>query len=312
MSLSSRLSLPLTLAGATLLALLPVTAGPAQADPGFPSRIPLADGSRPEGIAGGPGNRYFAGSRLDGTIYTGDLRTGSREVLVAGRQGGFAVGVQYDPSSGLVWAAGGPTGTVTAYDGRTGRQVLQVTAPARPGGRFLNDLDVTRDAVYVTDSLNAELVVVTKRTGALSLLGLTGDWVQAPSGNSANGIRELPTGDLLVVNRGGLYAIDPATGVADLVETTGPALTGGDGLELVGSTLYVVFGFAQPSPGRSSVAVVRLGPGAETAVVVDEIPVAAARPTTMTVAAGRGWVVDGSFATANSPSAKHDIVQIDL
>jgi hypothetical protein len=302
MSLSSRLSLslPMTLAGATLLALLPVTAGPAYADPGFPSRIPLVDGSRPEGIAGGPGNRYFAGSRLDGTIYTGDLRTGSREVLVAGRQGGFAVGLQYDPATGLVWAAGGPTGTVTAYDGRTGRQVLQVTAPTRTGGRFLNDVDVTRDAVYVTDSLNAELVVVTKSTGNLSLLDLSGDWVQVPSG------------ELLVVNRGGLYAVDPRTGVADLVETTGPALTGGDGLELLGSTLYVVFGFAQPSPGRSSVAVVTLGPGAETATVVGEIPVAAARPTTMTVAAGRGWVVDGNFATANSAGSTHDIVQIDL
>lgn len=304
MSLSSRLSL--SLAGAVVLAVIPLS--PAAAAPPFPDRIPLVDGSRPEGIAGGPGTTYFAGSRLDGAVYTGDLRTGSRRPLVPGTVGGMAVGMQYDPATGLVWVAGGTTGAVTAYDGSTGEQVVRVVAPAAAAARFLNDVDVTDDRVYVTDSRNAELLVVDKATGALSRLPLSGDWSQAsPPANSANGIRALPSGDLLVVNRGALYVVDAATGSADLVETAGPALTAGDGLELIGDILYVVFGF-----GRSSIAVVTLGTGARTAVVRDELPVDAARPTTMTVAAGRGWVVDGNFATANAPGSEHDIVQATI
>jgi hypothetical protein len=71
----------------------------------------------------------------------------------------------------------------------------------------------------------------------------------------------LPGGDLLTVSGGVLYVVDPATGVADRVEVSGlrwasPALTGGDGLELRGNTLYVVRGF-----GRASVVVLRLGQG---------------------------------------------------
>ena len=303
MAVFARVSL--SLAGAALLAVIPLS--PAAAAP-FPDRIPLVDGSRPEGIAGGPGTTYFAGSRLDGAIYTGDLRTGSRRLLVPGTSGGMAVGMQYDPATGLVWAAGGTTGAITAYDGHTGGQVLRVVAPAAAAARFLNDVDVTRDRVYVTDSRNAELLVVDKATGGLSRLPLSGDWSQAPApANSANGIRALPSGDLLVVNRGALYVVDATTGSADRVETTGPALTAGDGLELVGDTLYVVFGF-----GRSSIAVFSLGARARTAVVRSELPVDAARPTTMTVAADRGWVVDGNFATANAPDSEHDIVQVAL
>jgi hypothetical protein len=303
MSGSSRLLL--VRAGAAVPALAPLS--PVAAEP-FPDRVPLADGSRPEGIAGGPGTTYFAGSRLDGAVYTGDLRTGSRRPLAPGTPGGMAVGMRYDPATGLVWVAGGTTGTVTAYDGRTGEQVLRAVAPAAAAARFLNDVEVTRDRVYVTDSRNPELLVVDKATGSLSRLPLGGDWSQAPApANSANGIRAVPSGDLLVVNRGALYLVDATTGSADRVETTGPALTAGDGLELVGDTLYVVFGF-----GRSTLAVVSLGAQARTAVVRGELPVVAARPTTMTVAAGRGWVVDGNFATANAPDSEHDVVQVAL
>ena len=80
---------------------------------------------------------------------------------------------------------------------------------------------------------------VSRPTGAVERLPLTGDYVQ-PAGFGANGIRALAGGQLVVVSGGVLYAVDPSTGVADRIEVAGRALTGGDGLELRGRTLYVV------------------------------------------------------------------------
>ncbi len=87
---------------------------------------------------------------------------------------------------------------------------------------------------------------------AARVLTLTGNYVQ-PAGFGLNGIRVLLGGDLLAVSGGLLYA-----------EVQGETLTGGDGLELRGNTLYVVRGF---NP-RASVVVLRLGHGARTATFV--------------------------------------------
>ncbi len=182
--------------------------------------------------------------------------------------------------------------------------------PAGPQPRFLNDVEVTRDGVFVTDSRNAQPVVVRRSPGGalpddVERLPLTGEWVQTPGAgvNSANGIRALPGGDLLVVNRGGLHRVDPDSGRADrLPQTGGERLTAGDGLELRGSTLFVVYGF-----GRDSVAVVELGAGARSFAVVDELrkdepdDADLERPTTATFAAGSLWVVNGKFASPGGP-----------
>lgn len=162
--------------------------------------------------------------------------------------GRIAVGMQYDERGDLLWVAGGTTGAVTAYDGRSGREVYRRVVP---GSRFFNDVDVTRGAVYVTDSRNAELVVVPLRKGAATVRRSCCRSPATSTSRPANGIRALPTGDLLIVAAGSLFAVDPGTGVADRVDLTGPALTGGSGLELDGRRLYVVFGF-----GRDSIAVV--------------------------------------------------------
>ena len=55
------------------------------------------------------------------------------------------------------WVAGGPTGTVRVYDARSGDLLRQYNFP---GMVFLNDLVVTKDAVYVTDSFNPWLDVI--------------------------------------------------------------------------------------------------------------------------------------------------------
>ncbi len=114
--------------------------------------------------------------------------------------------------------AGGATGTVTAYDSRTGRLLFSADADTDTDATndpFLNDVVETRDAVYVTDSRRGRLVVIPLGRGArlpapgTSLtLPLTGDYVQ-PTGFGLNGIRVLPGGDLIAVSGGVLYVIDP-------------------------------------------------------------------------------------------------------
>ena len=304
----------LAAAAATAAALVLATATPATAAPaaGPVETIPLPVRSSPEGIAGGPGSTFYAGSRADGSIVRGDLRTGTSAPFVAGRAGAVAVGMQYDARTGLLWVAGGATGTVTAYDGRTGAVRAAHTAPATAKGRFLNDVEVTADGVFVTDSLNAELVVVrTPRRGPLpgsvELLPLTGDWDQSATGLNANGIRALSRGDLLVVDQGALQRVDPRTGVATrLTQTAGEPLTAGDGLELRGDTLYVVYGF-----GRDSVAVVRLDERSGSFSVTGELTDADLdRPTTATLYANALYVVDGRFTTPDATT--FDVVRVAL
>ena len=184
--------------------------------------LSLRPGSQPEGIAKGPGTTYFAGARSDGAIYVGDVKDGTRNRLAKGREGGAARGMMLDRSTGLLWVAGDErdvddataptTSTVRAYDSTTGALVREIVVP---GQRFLNDVQVTPDAVYVTDSLAAELVVVTD--DGFSLLPLTGDFVQ-PAGFGANGIRQLPGGDLVITSGGDLYRVARETGVADRIE----------------------------------------------------------------------------------------------
>ncbi|WP_380169350.1 hypothetical protein [Jannaschia sp. R86511] len=311
-------------AAAALVALPGLAAAPAvAASPAtrpFPDVLPLPADYLPEGIAGGTRTTFYAGSRpgpAGGGVYRGDLRTGTGAVLVEPTPGGASIGMTYDTGTGLLWVAGGPTGTVTAYDGDTGDVVARYTAPASTTGRFLNDVDLSGTQVFVTDSLNAELVVLPRRpvdggASGPTLLPLSGDWSQSPTGFDANGIRTLPGGDLLVVDQGELLRVDRTSGVADRLEqTAGEDLTAGDGLELRGTTLYVVFGF-----GEDSVAVVDLDLAGGTYAVTGELrqdePVEddLERPTTALFKAGSLWVVNGKFSSG--PTTDQEVVRVDL
>ena len=125
---------------------------------------------------------------------------------------------------------------------------------------FLNDLVITSKAVYVTDSQVARLVVVPlskwgtpPAASAVQILPITGDLVYT-AGFNANGIRQLPTGELVIVksNNGELYAVNPRTGDTDEMAIEGADLTGGDGLEIVDDILYVVRGLRRQRDRRRS------------------------------------------------------------
>ncbi len=113
----------------------------------------------------------------------------------------------------------------------------------------------------------------------------------------------------MITSGGVLYRVDPDTGVADRLEVSGRQLTGGDGLELRGSTLYVVHGF-----GTDEVAVVQLRKGARSGVVTGSIgdPDALDRPTTAVLIAGSLYAVNGRFSTPPTPTTEYDVTRIAL
>ncbi len=235
---------------ATLLAvgvgLLPVTSAAAHPGGGgsSPGRIELPAGFQPEGISS-KGDTFFVGSRTDGAIYRGSLRSGSGDILVRGTTGGFAAGTEVD-RRGRLWVAGGGTGLGTVYDTRSGEQLARFEFDIS-GTAFINDVVVTRHGAYFTDSAHDVLYVVPLgRHGALGKsrpLTLTGDLMVVDGEFNLNGIETTPDGrSLLAVqsNTGKLFSIDPATGVTAEVDLGGVSVAAGDGLLRLGRTLYVV------------------------------------------------------------------------
>ena len=162
-------------------------------------------------------------------------------VLVPPREGGVAVGMHV--SRGLLFVAGGPTGLGHVYDAQTGEEVAALQ-PAGAGG-FVNDVIVTPDAAWFTNSFAAEIYRMDLKrgrpTGAFEAIPLGGDWVQS-DGFNANGIEATPDGRALIVinsGSGSLFRVDPSTGAAMEIDS-GMALTAGDGILLRGKELSVV------------------------------------------------------------------------
>jgi hypothetical protein len=303
-----------------LLALLAVApaadASPAGQSANFPTRIDLPNGFFPEGIESGPGTSFFVGSLLDGAIWRGDLRTGSGTVLAAGVSGRASAGIAYEAHRNRIWVAGvGPpligNSDVRVYDASSGA-LLATYQPAGVG--LLNDVAVTREAVYVTDSTSPQLVVIPlARDGSLppsaaaTIMPVGGEFVQTP-GFNLNGI-VAEDGVLLVAQSeaGKLFRVDPATGDADEVDLAGATLSYPDGLELLGRTLYVV------RPFDNRVTVVKLGVGLASGVVLGDLTDPSFDiPSTATVAAGRLWAVNLRFTTPPEPTTPYWITQLPL
>ncbi|GAA3304589.1 hypothetical protein GCM10020295_56110 [Streptomyces cinereospinus] len=121
-------------------------------------------------------------------------------------------------------------------------RTYQLTAPS---GQFVNDVVLTGDRAWFTDSRAAVLHGVPRGgDGAVRALPLTGDWIQTPGVNNANGIVATPDGRGLIVVRstpGELYRVSPRTGTAARITLRGAdSVLNGDGLVRIGHTLYVV------------------------------------------------------------------------
>lgn len=256
----------LTLLPALLLALAIPAAALADA---YPDRIDLPDDFAPEGIAVGQGHTFYVGSLAGAGIWRGDLRTGDGALLVEG--GGPFVGMDVD-ALGRLWVAGGDSGVGHVFDADTGAPIATFDF-ADPGTSFINDVIVTRDAAYFTDSFNPVLYRVDLGSGGA--IGTAGPIALdpaeigfVPGAFNVNGIEATSDGNrLIVVNStaGALFTVDPASGDAAAVDLGGSSVSSGDGILLAGRTLYVVRNVL------NLVAVVELDPDLSSGTVVEEL-----------------------------------------
>ena len=287
----------------------------------FPDEIVLPDGFFPEGIAVDRGSTFYVGSLSDGSVYRGDLRTGEGAVLTDPFGAFSTVGIDVDQRN-RVWVAGGPTGTARVYDGDTGA-LLVVYALTAPFSSFINDVIVTPDAAWFTDSgteINPDpgafvfagsprlFKVPLGSAGALpdstAIEEIAVDVVDITFPN-LNGIETAPwSGDVLVnhTTAGTVFSVDPDTG--STTEVYGDDLVGADGMSRRGRTLYVV------ENGAARIAEIRLDPSSETGTLVDTLPVPEAEtPTTSALFGSAIYTVDARFGSMTGP---YKVFRIDL
>ena len=279
----------------------------------FPESISLPDGFQPEGIAVGTGTTFYVGSIPTGAIYRGDLATGEGAVLVPAQAGRQAIGMKYDERSGLLFVAGGPTGHAFVYDGGTGANVADI--PLTSEASFVNDVVVTREAAYFTDSFRPVFYRVSlDRNGQLPEppaaveVTLGGDFQFSPGGFNANGIAATPNGEkLIIVNSslGTLYLVDPTTGEATLIDLHGGSVPAGDGILLSGKTLYVV------QNSLNQIAVIKLSPDLTEGTLQGTITSPLFRvPTTIARFGNSLYAVNARFGTPPAPDTDYDVVRV--
>ena len=297
----------------TFLALMVVSAvlaTTAAAEATFPETLPLPNGFQPEGISIGNGTTFYVGSIPTGAVYRGDLRTGTGAVLVPGESGRAAIGVEFD--RGLLFVAGGPTGKAFVYDAESGALVREVQLATGTGGTFVNDVVVTTTAAYFTDSLRAVLYRLPlgsdgAPSAAAQTVPLTGDYQQV-AGFNLNGIDATPDGARLVVVQsatGKLFVVEADTGVSSEIDLGGRTLPNGDGLLLLGRTLYVV------QNRLNTIAVVRLAgdlsSGSVATTITDpDFDV----PTTIDRFGNHLYAVNARFGNPAPTTATYNVVQV--
>jgi sugar lactone lactonase YvrE len=181
-------------------------------------------------------------------------------------------------------------------------------------GAFINDVIVTRDAAYFT---NSNLPVYYRlplgpggqlpSPGQVETIALTGDYQQV-GGFNANGIEATANGKyLIIVNSalGTLYRVEPRTGQATAIDLGGEVLTNGDGLLLRGSTLYVV------QNRLNQIAIVDLARDLSSGEVVGTISNPHFDvPTTLAAFGSSLYAVNARFGTPVTPDTEYSIVRV--
>lgn len=273
--------------------------------------IALPNGFQPEGVAAGSDGRVFVGSLRDGDIWQGDL-DGAGAVLVDAPAGRISVGLAVDEEHGRVFAAGGPTGQAFVYDSGTGEDLEALALTPTEDGTFVNDVVVTPDGAWFTDSRQPVLYLVPFEDdgalGPVEPLDLTGPAADLSGQFNLNGITASADGSTLIVvhsGRGEIITVDAATGdsaVVDLGEVS--PVPNGDGILLDGTTLWVVQNFL------NQVARVDLADDLATGVVADVLTSEEFRiPTTLAVVDGRLVVVNARFDIAEpSETDEYELV----
>jgi sugar lactone lactonase YvrE len=275
----------------------------------FPEVIQLPTGFRPEGIEVGRGTTFYVGSVANGAIYRGNLRTGSGAILVPAAAGKAATGIELD-SRNRLFVAGAGTGNAYVYDANTAAPIRTYNLGTAPS--FINDVVVTSDAAYFTDSQKNVLYRVpigpTGVLGDAQTITLGGDYAHVAGEFNLNGIDSTPNGKTLVAVQsvnGRLYRIDPATGVAKRISLGAESVPNGDGILLTERTLYVV------QNQQNRVAVIALEPGFASGRVVTRLSDPDfSVPTTIDDLGRRLYAVNARFGVPNPDDAAYQVVQL--
>jgi hypothetical protein len=273
--------------------------------------IVLPNASSAEGIASGAGATFYAGDLFRGDIFRGDFQRGTAELFIDVPEGRMAVGMAADVARHLLFVAGGFTGQGYAYDTRTGATVATYQF-ASPGGTLINDVAVTREGAWFTDSLQANLYFVpATRAGVLGqfrTLALSGPAADTSGEVNLNGIQATPDGKTLIVAHsinGQLYTVDPNSGASATI--AGASVPNVDGIVLQGRRLWAVQNFS------NQVARIRLSPNLASAVVEEVITSDLFQvPATAALFGSRLAVVNAKFDTGIPPTAdQYEVVLVD-
>ena len=278
----------------------------------LPTQIALPNGFRPEGMVFGYGPVLYAGSLADGAIYAANALTGEGHLLVEGQAGRVATGLEFDHRTGRLYVSGAATGAARVYDAATGTELaaVQLADPA-DGPTFINDVALTADAAYFTDSNRPVLHRMSlDDPSQVTDLPLGDGFAFQAGATNANGIVAVDGGErLILVNsvRGELYSVDPASGDATLIDLGGANVLNGDGLVVRGSTLLVI------QNQRNQVAVVQLGDDPARAEVIDVLTSDLFRvPTSGDIFARGLYAVNARFGTTPGPDVDYDVVRVAL
>ena len=285
-----------------------VVGAPAHAAPAT-DVIVLPGASSTEGIAVGRGATFYAGELFGGDIFRGDLQQGTVERFIDAPSGQMAVGLKVDDANGLLFVAGGFSGQGYVYETLTGELVAMYQF-GTPGESLINDVAITQDGAWFTDSVQAMLYFVpispTGIPGTFSALTVTGPAADASGEFNLNGIAATPNGHTLIVGHStneALYTIDPETGAsALLVDVAGP-----DGILLAAGRLWVA------QPFLNTVTALKVSPDLAGAVVDKVITSALFQtPSTVAIHGGRLAVVNAKFDTGFPPTAdEYEVIVVD-
>lgn len=293
------------LLGALVAALaVPAAAAPAEV-------IVLPGASSAEGIAAADGATFYAGDLFAGDIFRGDVQRGTAQLFIDAPEGRMAVGMAADRDHDLLFVAGGFTGQAYVYDTLTGATIATYQFGAA-GTTLVNDVAVTEDGAWFTDSLQPRLYFVPVSEagvlGSFLTLQLTGPAAEISGEFNLNGIQATPNGKTLVVAHsanGKLYTVDPVNGASATV--AGVSVPNVDGILLLGRRLWAVQNFS------NQVARVRLSPNLTSGVIekvitsdLFQVPATAAR------FGSRLAVVNAKFDTGLPPTAdQYEVVVVD-
>src|SRR6266508_3683138 len=269
-------------------------------------------------VASGPGpaggRAAAAGWPVDRSGRAG--RRGPAELFIDAPDGRMAVGMAVNVAHDLLFVAGGFTGQAYIYDTRTGATVASYQFAAPPATSLVNDVALTKDGAWFTDSFQAQLYFVpVSRAGVpgptFRTLALSGP-AAAISGVSGavnlNGIQATANGKTLIVAHSAnaqLYTVDPATGASATI--AGVSVPNVDGSMLEAGRLWAGQNFS------NQIARIRLAPdlssGVVEAVITSEL---FQIPTTAARFGSRLAVVNAKFDTGIPPTAdQYEVILVD-